>query len=68
MLYCDDSIIAAKSDKEINKVIQDLKEQQLNLTDEGDIGNFLGVKIEKQPNGTMVLSQPCLIDQILADC
>ena len=53
VLYCDDSIIAAPSDKEIDQVIKDLKGQQLDLTDEGKIGDFLGVKIQKQPDGSV---------------
>ena len=68
VLYCDDSIIAAKTDKEIDQVIEDLKAQNLDLTDEGDIGDFLGVKIRKNPDGSMLLSQPHLIDQIIRDC
>jgi hypothetical protein len=68
VLYCDDSIITGKTDKEIDQVIKDLKGQKLDLTDEGDIGDFLGVKIQKQSDGTMFLSQPHLIDQILRDC
>jgi hypothetical protein len=68
VLYCDDSIITGKTDREIDQVIKDLKGQKLDLTDEGDIGDFLGVKIQKQSDGTMSLSQPHLIDQILRDC
>ena len=44
-----------------------LKEAKLDITDEGDVKDFLGVNIEKQSNGTIHMTQPHLIDQILKD-
>jgi hypothetical protein len=46
-----------------------IKRMQLefNVTDEGDIKEYLGVLVEKQPDGTLKLSQPQLIKQILDD-
>ena len=35
------------------------------ITDEGDVDEYLGVKIEKQDYGSYKLSQPLQIDQIL---
>jgi hypothetical protein len=35
------------------------------LTDEGDVGNFLGIKVERQKNGLIDLTQPVLIDKII---
>ena len=40
---------------------------KLNVTDEGDITDFLGVNIEHREDGSIKLSQPHLIDQILKD-
>jgi hypothetical protein len=44
-----------------------MKGAGLDLTVEGDISDFLGVKISRQPDGTIHLTQPHLIDQIIAD-
>jgi hypothetical protein len=40
---------------------------EFNITDEGDIKEYLGVLVEKLDDGTMKLSQPQLIKQILDD-
>ena len=37
------------------------------MTDEGDLADYLGVKIQRLSNGTIKLSQPHLIEQILED-
>jgi hypothetical protein len=67
LLYTDDSILAGPDQKEINKVIKDLKKAKLDITVEGDIQDFLGVNIEKHKNGTIRLTQPHLIDAVLDD-
>ena len=65
VLYTDDSIIAGPSQKEIDKVIEEIGNAKLNITIEGDIQDFLGVNIDRESNGTIQLTQPHLIDQIL---
>jgi hypothetical protein len=40
---------------------------EFNITDEGDLTEYLGVLVEKQSNGRIKLSQPQLIQQILDD-
>jgi hypothetical protein len=42
-----------------------MKESGLELTVEGDVSDFLGVKIDRQSNGEVHLTQPHLIDSIL---
>ena len=37
------------------------------MTDEGSLSNYLGVQIEKLPNGAIKLTQPHLIQHILND-
>ena len=66
-LYTDDSILAGPDEDELNKVIQDMQAIGLDLTEEGDITDFLGVNIERKADGTDHLTQPQLIDQILRD-
>jgi Reverse transcriptase (RNA-dependent DNA polymerase) len=67
LLYTDDSILAGPSKKEIESVIQEIKDAKLNITVEGDIQDFLGINIERKADGTVHLTQPHLIDSILED-
>ena len=67
MLYTDDSILAGPCKKEIERVVQDLKKANLNITDEDDIQDFLGVNIKKRKDNTYNLTQPHLVDQILKE-
>ena len=67
VLYTDDSILAGPDESEINQIIEDMKRAKLNITIEGDLQDFLGVNIDRKPDGTIHLTQPHLIDQILDD-
>ena len=67
VLYTDDSILCGPDDAELDQIVQDLRNTGLDLTVEGDIGDFLGVKITTQPNGAILMTQPHLIDNILRD-
>ena len=44
-----------------------MKKARLKLTVKGHISDFLGIQIERKPDGTIHLTQPHLIDQILKD-
>jgi hypothetical protein len=46
---------------------QGVKHRAYVMTDEGDLADYLGVKIDRLPNGLIKLSQPHLIQQILDD-
>ena len=67
VLYTDDSILAGPDKEEIDKLIVKMREIGLNITDEGNIEDFLGVNIDKKENGEVHLTQPHLIDQIIKD-
>ena len=67
VLYTDDSLLAGPNEKEIDQIIVDLRKAKLELTIEGDLQDFLGVNIERKSDGTIHLTQPQLIDQILED-
>ena len=54
-VYIDDCILAIK--EEIA--------EKFEITDEGDVDEYLGVKIERQEDGTVKMYQPYLITQIL---
>ncbi|KAI2496051.1 hypothetical protein MHU86_18472 [Fragilaria crotonensis] len=68
VLYTDDSLLAGPDKDEIDRVIEDLKNKaRLAITVEGDLADFLGVNIERKDDGTIHLTQPHLIGQILDD-
>ena len=39
--------------------------KKLNLTDEGCVKSYLGMNVRKDPNGTITMSQPAVIDKTL---
>ena len=65
--FVDDCICLSPNDPDIDKFIEDLKKAEFNVTDEGQLSDYLGVKVEKLPEGKIKLSQPHLIDRILED-
>jgi hypothetical protein len=76
LIYTDDGIFIGPTSKEIDEVMALLKVpvtttegkfRAFNLTDEGDLCDYLGVKVEQLKNGCIKLSQPHLIQQIIAD-
>jgi hypothetical protein len=56
-LYTDDSILAGPDKAELLDIIQQMKDANLDLTVEGDLSDFLGVNIDKQSDGTLLLTQ-----------
>ena len=64
-LYTDDSLLARPNLQEIEQAIKDIKRAKLDIAIEGDIQDLLGVNIERKEDGTIHLTQPHLIDQIL---
>ena len=46
-MYTDDSIVAGANLKEVDKVIDDIKQAGLNITIEGTLEDFLGVNIDR---------------------
>jgi hypothetical protein len=67
LCYVDDSVLIDPDAENINKVFAEFKALKYGVTDEGQIDDYLGVKIERRTDGTIKLSQPHLIDQILDD-
>jgi len=66
LVYVDDGLFFAPTDEEIDKVIDELRDAGFNVTDEGDIDDYLGVKIVHRDN-MILLTQPHLIQQLLED-
>ena len=66
LCYVDDSIIISPNSKDIESLIKELQ-VNYNVTDKGEIDDYLGVKIHRQENETYTLTQPHLIESILED-
>ena len=64
MIYTDDCIMAAKTTTQLDEVVLGLS-NKFEITDEGEVDKYLGVKVERMDNGSFKLSQPSLIDNIL---
>jgi len=78
MMYTDDGIFMVPNQSDIDYCfnllttqfvhpITKVKHRAFKMTDEGDVSDYLGVEIQPLPNGTIKLSQPHLINQIIAD-
>jgi histone deacetylase 1/2 len=67
LTYCDDCLFFDQSQREIDKVIDKLRADNLSLTLEDDIFSFLGVQVMKN-EGRVELLQTGLIDKVLCTC
>ena len=65
-LYTDDSILAGQNPEEIDDILKLMRKDKL-ITEEGTIEDFLGVNIDRKSDGTIHLTQPHLIDNILRE-
>jgi len=65
-VYIDNCFIISPGDNEVLKVYTDLQ-AEFEVTNEGQIAEYLGVKVERLENQTMKLSQPLLIQQVLEE-
>jgi len=66
LVYVDDTILLGPTREGINTVMQ-LLHSQFSIEDEGEISDYLGVKVTKNQDGTITLSQPHLVKSILSD-
>ena len=66
LVYVDNGILAGPDRREIQEIIKQLA-SCFNVTDEGDITDYLGVNVMHLPDGRIKLAQPHLIKQILKD-
>ena len=73
VIYVDDTILAGPDGDELEKEIAGLgvssNEQQhkFELRNEGEVGDFLGIRIEKMGDQHFLLSQPGLINKVLKE-
>ena len=69
LVYIDDCIVFGPTNNSIDQVVADLCASSRNFTvdDQGDVGDFLGIQVQKQEDGSILLTQPQLIDSIIKD-
>lgn len=66
-VYTDDTLLFGRTQQALTKVITNLQTDPT-LNDKGEVHDFLGIRIDRsQHKTTIILTQPGLIDQILAD-
>ena len=66
-LYIDDSILGAPTCHELDEAITAIKDAKLQITLEGDLADFLGLKIQRKNPNEIIFTQPHLIDDVLND-
>ena len=64
-IYVDGTIFWSPDDTKIDQTISELKALDFDLTDEGVVDSFLGIKIDTKEDGTIAMSQPALTDTII---
>ena len=69
LVYIDDCIVFGPNAQALDQVVKDLQAcpQQFTVNDQGDVGDFLGIRIKKNKDGSIHLSQPQLIDSFIQD-
>ena len=69
LVYIDDCIVFGPDNRSIDAVVKDLRACSHGFTvdDQGDIGDFLGIQVQKLSDGSIKLTQPQLIDDIIKD-
>ena len=69
LVYIDECLVFGPDDQAMDEVVKDLRLSSKNFTiyDQGEVGDFLGIQIQTMDDGTIILSQPQLIDSILQD-
>ena len=66
-LYIDDSILGAPTHHKLDEAITATKDAKLQITLEGDLTDFLGLKIQRKNPNEIIFTQPHLIDDVLND-
>ena len=67
LVYVDDVIGFSPDSKDLDQVFKDLKQANFDVTEEGDVCDYLGVSFERKRDGSLHLTQGKLISQILKD-
>jgi hypothetical protein len=66
LLYVDDVIIGGPTSTDLDDLVQVIKDN-VDLEDQGEIEDYIGVNVSRNDDGSITLSQPHLIASILKD-
>ena len=66
LVYTDDGIILDPKKENVDQTVRDIR-SKFNVEDQGDLADYLGVKVQRHKDGTYEMTQPHLIDSILKD-
>ena len=67
VVYVDDGIFFGNDKKDILSAIQDLKDAGYDIENKGSVSDYLGVNVNRIDDGTIELTQPHLVDQLVQD-
>ena len=66
IVYTDDTILLGPDQQEIDTLVKKLG-KTFKIEDQGELSDYLGIKIERKPDGTLEWTQPTLTQSILKD-
>ena len=66
-LYADDGVFLYPDKTKVDEAIEDLRKAKVDIEDQRDITDYLGINFTYQKDSTIIMSQPQLIDQIIHD-
>jgi hypothetical protein len=66
IVYTDDTILLGPDKDELDTLVKKLG-KTFNIEDQGELSDYLGIKIERKPDGTLEWTQPTLTQSILKD-
>ena len=64
ILYVDDACLVSPSRSKINQEIRSLQ-RDFDMTDEGDLNDYLGTRFDRKSDGSVELTQPRMIERVL---
>ena len=64
IVYVDDACIISPDNDKITSEIRSLK-KDFDLTDKGDLLDYLGTRFDRNPDGSVLLTQPRMVERIL---
>ena len=67
VLYVDDAILLARNESSLQKVLDQLKDHGYTFNRDGDFTTYLGIKLTRKNDESMLLSQPHLCRSFM-DC
>jgi hypothetical protein len=67
LVFVDDCLIFSRDKAKVDGFIDQLRAKNFDLTDEGDIQQYLGIDVKHRDDGTIELRQPFLIENLIKD-